>query len=65
MEGLVGNLPTLEFDAERIRNQMINTDDLYGEIRIKEEAVRMKAIPYCLWNNRGMGEMLVWQKLRV
>ncbi len=65
MEGLVGNLPTLEFDAERIRHQMITTDDLYGEIRIKEEAVRMKAIPYCLWNNRGMGEMLVWQKLRV
>lgn len=65
MEGLVGNLPTLEFDADRIRNQSITADDLYGEIKIEKEPVRMRAIPYCQWNNRGMGEMSVWQKLRV
>lgn len=22
--------------------------------------VTVKAIPYCMWNNRGVGEMKVW-----
>jgi DUF1680 family protein len=33
---------------------------LYRPIRSKLKSVRVKAVPYCLWNNRGDGEMLVW-----
>ncbi|MDD3140083.1 MAG: glycoside hydrolase family 127 protein [Lachnospiraceae bacterium] len=65
MKGLVGNLPSLEFDADRIRNIAKITNGLYGEINTEIEPVRTKAVPYCMWNNRGMGEMSVWQKLRV
>jgi uncharacterized protein len=37
---------------------------LYRPIRSKPKSVRMKAVPYCLWNNRGDGEMLVWINYR-
>jgi DUF1680 family protein len=33
---------------------------LYRRAGSKTRAVRIKAVPYCLWSNRGAGEMLVW-----
>jgi len=33
---------------------------LYGSQRSPTRSVRVRAVPYCLWNHRGAGEMLVW-----
>jgi DUF1680 family protein len=33
---------------------------LYRATRTRAKKVRIKAVPYCLWNNRGDGEMVVW-----
>ena len=34
--------------------------ELYRPVESKRKAVALRAVPYCLWNNRGDGEMLVW-----
>ena len=61
-EGLVGNLPALTYPGTRIRNAGLG-DRLYGALKIEKEATQLTAIPYCLWNNRGEGEMLVWHRV--
>lgn len=33
---------------------------LYQPWNKQYEAIRIKAVPYCMWNNRGEGEMRVW-----
>ena len=33
---------------------------LQKQYAIAKTAQKLKAIPYCLWNNRGPGEMTVW-----
>jgi DUF1680 family protein len=35
---------------------------LYRRTRSGTQPVSIKAIPYCLWGNRGPGEMLVWMR---
>lgn len=35
-------------------------EKLYSEDKLPYKTGEFKAIPYCLWNNRGEGEMLVW-----
>ena len=40
-------------------------NQLYGSVELEKEEVSLRAAPYCMWNNRGEGEMLVWHKLRV
>lgn len=65
LEGLFGELPTMEYTGIRLGNEGVKEDELYGEPHFKELPVKLKAIPYCLWNNRGMGEMLVWHKVKV
>jgi DUF1680 family protein len=35
-------------------------DSLYRSIHSQRETVAITAVPYCLWANRGEGEMLVW-----
>ena len=61
-EGLVGNLPALTYPGTRIKNAGLG-DQLYGALKIEKEAAQLIAIPYCLWNNRGEGEMLVWHRV--
>mgnify|MGYP004466122389 FL=1 len=61
-EGLVGNLPALTYPGTRIKNAGLG-DRLYGALKIEKEAAQLTAIPYCLWNNRGEGEMLVWHRV--
>ena len=61
-EGLVGNLPALTYPGTRIRNAGLG-DQLYGALKIEKEATQLTAIPYCLWDNRGEGEMLVWHRV--
>ena len=40
-------------------------NQLYGSVELEKEEVSLRAVPYCMWNNRGQGEMLVWHKLRI
>jgi DUF1680 family protein len=35
-------------------------DQLYRPAASKQKTVSITAVPYCLWNNRAEGEMLVW-----
>ena len=35
-------------------------DALYRPLADEKEPVKITAIPYCFWNNRGVGEMNVW-----
>lgn len=63
-EGLAGGIPVLTYEGVRVTQQEVK-DQLYGQWKTKREAVTLKAVPYGLWNNRGQGEMAVWQKVRV
>lgn len=63
--GLAGNVPTLCYPAVRIANEQHGTDKLYDTLKFVKKDIQVKAIPYCLWNNRGEGEMTVWQKVRI
>ncbi len=65
LEGMFGKLPTIQYYGTRLYNQGIKDDELYGKPIFKEKEVKLKAIPYCIWGNRGQGEMLVWQKVRL
>lgn len=65
VKALVGNVPTLLYQGIRIHNKKIQKDRLYGDIEFEKKQTTLRAIPYCLWNNRGMGEMLVWHKIRI
>lgn len=59
---------TLPYDAvcASLQGEKIRYDDvpeeLYGESRPTYEKTVLHAVPYCLWNNRGQGEMLVWMR---
>lgn len=63
-EGLPGEVPTLVYPALRVKN-IVGEGNLYGRLAFETEKVACRAVPYCLWNNRGEGEMLVWQKVRI
>lgn len=63
-DGLVGNVPTLNYKTDRIVNLGIGESDLYGKPSYKCEEKTVTAIPYCMWNNRGMGEMQIWHKVK-
>ncbi len=63
-KALIGNVPALTYKGIQIHNNKI-TDQLYGDIEFTKKEIKLKAVPYCLWNNRGQGEMLVWQKVRI
>lgn len=65
VKGLFGNLPAIEYYGTRLNNKGISNEELYGRPVFTEVATKLKAIPYCLWNNRGAGEMLVWNKVRL
>lgn len=60
-----GEIPTLTYQGIRIHNNWQKQDSLYENYRMTKEEVKIRAVPYCLWNNRGQGEMEVWQKVRV
>lgn len=45
------------------RYELHNTQELYQRLEIQRpEPVVLKYIPYCMWNNRGEGEMQVWTR---
>ncbi|ULL13524.1 glycoside hydrolase family 127 protein [Paenibacillus sp. H1-7] len=57
---LLGGIVAIETDAEREDESAWNTEALYGTDRKRTESHRLQAVPYCLWGNRGQGEMAVW-----
>lgn len=62
---LVGEIPTIKFEGIRIQNNKMEDSQLYGNIGLDKIQATLKAVPYCMWNNRGQGEMTVWQKIRI
>ena len=44
------------FDGIRVYSK----DTLYSEEKPVQEKVRMMAIPYFAWGNRGLNQMRVW-----
>jgi DUF1680 family protein len=42
------------------REKRVWTGKLYEPVQTPLREVRIKAVPYFLWNNRGNGEMRVW-----
>lgn len=62
IKGLPGDMPSLEYDGYRLES---GVRALYGKPEYSMKAVRLTAVPYCLWCNRTPGEMTVWQKVRL
>ena len=58
---LMGQLPALEYEGERLSNRLSDEGRLYGSPRFVRQSVQLYAVPYGMWGNRGEGEMLVWQ----
>lgn len=56
---LPGNAIAVSFDGCREQESMWD-GRLYSYTRAPREGVRIKAIPYYLWGNRGTGEMKIW-----
>ena len=45
------------------RVESMGLQDVLFQIVIPEHVeTEIKAVPYCIWNNRGKGEMLVWMR---
>lgn len=61
---LPGEIPVLCYSGIRMKNGGMD-DRLYGSLRTEREPVNLRAVPYGLWNNRGTGEMTVWQKIMI
>ena len=53
-----------------LTGQALRRDDsdwdgqLYRPVRSKQETVPIRAVPYCVWDNREAGEMIVWINAR-
>lgn len=58
---LLGGTVCAEFEGTRIKYDQVS-EQLYSEEAPVYEKTKLRAIPYCEWNNRGKGEMLVWMR---
>jgi len=54
---LLGGAVVIEGPAERVR---ASNEELYSTAEPAVSPATITAVPYCLWNNRGEGEMRVW-----
>lgn len=59
---LFGGIIGLSFAGKKISGREWGGDELYGLHPVTWEDVKLKAVPYACWNNRGVGEMVVWMK---
>ena len=59
---LMGEITGLTLSGKRISAKGWGDDELYGLHPVVWEDVKLKAVPYAYWNNRGTGEMIVWVK---
>lgn len=58
-ETLLGGAVVVEADGLRV-DQESWSGGLYSREKASLQAVKVKAVPYYLWGNRGSGEMKVW-----
>lgn len=58
-EDLLGGTLCASFRGKRIDYSNAGTN-LYGTEKPAYEEDTLTAVPYCEWNNRGKGEMIVW-----
>ncbi len=61
--GLLGGTPVLTANAWRRRPEEWK-DTLYKVLGSGYEKIRITAIPYYLWSNRRIGEMIMWIRCR-
>ncbi|MGN0356147.1 MAG: glycoside hydrolase family 127 protein, partial [Muricoprocola sp.] len=60
-ENLLGGTLCAVFDGQKIDYSQVS-EELYEEVKPSYVPVKLKAVPYAVWNNRGKGEMLVWMR---
>lgn len=58
---LFGGSVLLETDGKRMKTEDWG-EELYAAHPVVLQDVRLRAVPYAYWNNRGQGEMTVWIK---
>ena len=56
-ENLLSGIIPLTLEGIRVKT---NTQELYTEEAPVRETVKIKAIPYYAWGNRGLNQMRVW-----
>lgn len=59
---ILANTTILTLDGYRMEETEWGENELYGLHPAKFRDVKLMAVPYAYWNNRGMGEMQVWIK---
>lgn len=59
---LFGGTVVITTKAKRISQDAWQDGRLYAERPVTLEDTQIKAIPYCFWDNRTPGEMIVWLK---
>lgn len=57
---LLEGVAVIKGSAHRTSNTAWDDDILYKAAVNDKKDVTITAVPYCLWGNRGVGEMLVW-----
>lgn len=62
-EDLLGGTVAVLADAWRVSEEGWE-GKLYQPVSERLEKCRVVAVPYCMWNNRGVGEMRVWLRVR-
>jgi len=58
--GLPLNAVAIRTQGVRINDAAWDEDELYRPLQHNITPVKIKAVPYFMWGNRGRGEMLVW-----
>lgn len=61
-EELLQGTLVLKAAGKRISAEEWKDSELYGGHEVRLEDIRLTAVPYAYWNNRGEGEMSVWVK---
>ncbi|BCN30063.1 glycoside hydrolase family 127 protein [Anaeromicropila herbilytica] len=61
-EDLLGGVTVIHLSGKKISEMNWTDHKLYDSREVLFDEVKLKAIPYAYWNNRGEGEMLVWIK---
>lgn len=57
---LPGEIPLIKLKGQRITNTIKDAGLLYDMPEFKAEEQELTAVPYCIWGNRGSGEMRVF-----
>ncbi|WP_019911573.1 glycoside hydrolase family 127 protein [Paenibacillus sp. HW567] len=59
-KSMLGGAVVVEGTGFRVNQEGWNGEQLYSREKAPLEAVKVTAVPYYLWGNRGSGEMKVW-----